>query len=205
MEKLYIDLIDEKNIDSVLDLIQKLHVHSEESYLHSLDVAEKAVLLAEAFGIHGQDLKNLYTASLLHDIGKLYISPELLHKTNVTSKERDFIRKEHIKGTKEILSGHFDEDIVKLATHHHERLNCSGYPEHLNAKKLDLLDRILQVADVTSALSMKRSYQDAQEPAQIIEILENLVRRSELDKKCVKTIEEIYLIPLKNLKQPENG
>lgn len=205
MEKLYIDLIDEKNIDSVLDLLQKLHIHSEESYLHSLDVAKKAVLLAEAFGIHGQDLKNLYTASLLHDIGKLYINPELLHKTNVTSNEKSYIRSEHIKGTKEILHDLFDEDIVKLATHHHERLNCSGYPEHLNAKKLDLLDRILQVADVTSALSMKRSYQDAQEPAQIIEILENLVRRSELDKKCVKTIEEIYLIPLKNLKQPENG
>ena len=205
MEKLYIDLIDEKNINTVLELLEKLRNHSEESYVHSLDVAEKAVLLAEAFGVHDQDLKKLYTASLLHDIGKLYIDPDLLHKTNVTSKERDFIRKEHIKGTKEILSGHFDEEVVKLATHHHERLNSSGYPEHLNAKKLDLLDRILQVADVTSALSMKRSYQEAQEPAQIIEILENLVRRSELDKKCVKTIEEVYLIPLKNLKQPENG
>ena len=45
-----------------------------------------------------------------------------------------------------ILEKYFDEDIVKLASHHHERLNNSGYPEHLNAKKLSLLAEKLEKA-----------------------------------------------------------
>ena len=135
---------------------------------------------------------------LLHDIGKINVDKDLLHKPNATPYERELIRTSHIEGTKTILSELFEPEIVRLASHHHERLNSSGYPEHLNAKKLDILDRILQVADVTSALAMNRCYQGAYAPEQAIEILDNLVRRGELDKKCVLEIERILLNPLKN-------
>ena len=101
----------------------------------------------------------------------------------------------HIEGTKEILGEFFSPEIIKLAGHHHERLNCSGYPESLNATKLNTLDRILQVADVTSALTMNRSYQEASDPEVVMQILNNLVSRGELDKKCVQGIEELYIIP----------
>ena len=197
MEKIDINLIKPKDRIVVFDLLFNLKLHSEESYIHSIDVAKKSTSLARAMGISETDLDVLYTASLLHDIGKLYVDESLLHKPNATLYEKSLIQSGHIEGTKAILSEHFDESIVKLATHHHERLNSSGYPEHLNAKKLDILDRILQVADVTSALSMKRSYQDACSPDQIIEILENLVRRGELDKRCVQEMIKSFLEPQK--------
>jgi putative nucleotidyltransferase with HDIG domain len=201
MEKININLIKERYRKLVFELLFKLRLHSEESYVHSLDVAEKSLALAFALGINERDLEKLYTASLLHDIGKICIDEDLLHKPNATNYERELIRTGHIEGTKAILSEYFDAEIVRLAAHHHERLNSSGYPEHLNATKLDILDRILQVADVTSALAMNRSYQGAYEPSQAIEILEHLVRRGELDKKCVKEIERIFLIPLRNQSQ----
>ena len=202
MEKININLIKEKHRKIVFELLLKLRLHSEESYVHSLDVAEKSLALAIALGINETELSRLYTASLLHDIGKIHVDESLLHKPNVSDYERELIRVGHIEGTRAILSECFDPELVRLASHHHERLNSSGYPEHLNARKLDILDRILQVADVTSALAMNRSYQGAYEPQQAIEILENLVRRGELDKTCVREIERIFLIPLRDQAQP---
>ena len=205
MEKININLIKERYRKLVFELLFKLRLHSEESYVHSLDVAEKSLALAVALGIDEAELSKLYTASLLHDIGKIHVDEALLHKPNVSAYERELIRFGHIEGTKAILSEYFDPELVRLASHHHERLNSSGYPEHLNATKLDILDRILQVADVTSALAMNRSYQGAYEPQQAIEILENLVRRGELDKKCVKEIERLFLIPLKEQRVSQLG
>lgn len=201
METIDINLIQEKDLGIVVELLSKLKSHSPETHVHSVDVANKSLALANVFGISGDDLKKLYTASLLHDVGKLYIEESLLHKHNATDNEKDLIRFGHIVGTKAILCEHFDAEFVKLAAHHHERLNCSGYPEHLNAKKLDILDRILQVSDVTSALQMNRSYKEAFSAEQVIEILDNLVRRGELDKTCVKEIERIFLDPIKNQSQ----
>ena len=98
--------------------------------------------------------------------------------------------------TKNILSEYFDEDIVKLASNHHERLNGSGYPNHFKAEKLNLKDRILQVSDVTSALLLSRSYKEAFEAERCISILEKLVKDGELCKRCVEEIERIFLTSL---------
>jgi putative nucleotidyltransferase with HDIG domain len=205
MDTIYINLINNKHKNIIFDLLLQLELHSEETYVHSLDVAHRAVVLGRSLKVSESDLEKLYTASLMHDIGKLYVDEKILHKPNVTNYECELIRFGHIEGTREILSKYFDEEIVKLASHHHERLNNSGYPERLNAKKLGLLDRILQVADVTSALAMNRSYQEASSPDKIIKILDNLVSRGELDKKCVKEIERLFLIPLKEQRVSQLG
>ena len=202
MENIKLELIDEKYRQYVFELLSRLEEHSKESYEHSLDVAEKSLALAFALGIDGDDLRRLYVASLLHDVGKLFIESDLLHKQNATDEEREMIRFGHIQGTKQILEDVFDDEIVKIAFNHHERLDGSGYPDHFRARKLDVLDRILQVADVTSALIMSRSYKDAFAAEQVIEILDKLVKSGELDKKCVAEIERIFLIPLSGKKQP---
>ena len=201
MEKLNLKLIKDEYQKRVCNLLFKLKTHSKETYEHSLDVAAKSYAIAKNFGIDSSDIKTLYTASLLHDIGKLYIETSLLHKKDATDSEKEIIKLGHIIGTKSILSEFFDADFVKLASHHHERLNHSGYPEHLGARKLDILDRILQVADVASALEMTRSYKDAYKPEQVISILNNLVTRGELDAECVKEIEKIILLSTKNQSQ----
>ena len=197
MDKLNINLIKEEDLNSVVMLLTKLQDHSPESYIHSVDVANKSVVLALALSINPEDIKKLYTASLLHDIGKLYVTKDLLHKQNATQDEQNTIRFSHIIGTKAILSQHFDPEFVKLASHHHERLNRTGYPEHLGGRKLDILDRILQVADVTSALSMKRSYKEPFTNEKVCEILDHLVQRGELDKNCVEKAKDLLLYPTK--------
>ena len=201
MKNIRIKLIKEEHRPIVFELLSKLKAHSKESYDHSIDVANKALALARVLGIRGVHLENLYVASLLHDIGKVYVDDKILHNNNASNEEKEYIRVVHIEGTRSILSEHFDDELVDLASHHHERLNSSGYPMHLNAKKLGLLDRVLQVADVTSALEMSRCYKDAYAPEQVIEILDKLVSRGELDKRCVREIERLFLKPLRDKSQ----
>ena len=191
MDKIKLELLNEDYRDIVLGLLEYLRTHSEETYLHSIDVAEKAVTIASTFGVSDNDLENLYVASLLHDIGKLCVDVSLLHKKDASESDINKIRTSHIDGTTAILSDFFHGDIVKLATHHHERLNSSGYPEHLDATRLNILDRILQVADVTSALQMSRSYKSTFSSEQVTKILNSLVSQGELDPKCVKEIKKI--------------
>ena len=203
MENLRIDLIKEEYKLVIYELLANLKAHSEETFIHSFDVAEKSFALGTSLNISQDDLSKLYTASLMHDVGKLFIDEKILHKKDITDKEREFIKIGHIKGTKQILDEYFEEDIVNIAFNHHERLDGSGYPDHFSARNLDVLDRILQVADVTSALIMNRSYKDAFEAEQVITILNKLVNCGELDKNCVREIEKIFLEPLKNQAQPE--
>ena len=193
MEEIHLNLINEKYRDLVMGLLEHLKNHSEETYLHSIDVAEKTLALATVLKVKKSDLETLYTASLLHDIGKLWINKKILHKSDASEDEVNYIKLDHIEGTTAILSNFFPIDIINLASHHHERLNNSGYPEQIGKENLNLLDRILQVADVTSALEQNRSYQQASSNEQILEILNKLAAKGELDPKCVEEIEKIVL------------
>ena len=192
MDRVKLHLIDYKHREQVMELLSYLKAHSEESYTHSVDVANKAHSMAISMHIKHDDIAKLYIASLLHDIGKLCVDRQLLHKKDTTAEERKLIRIGHIEGTRKILTDCFDDDFISLAVHHHERLNCSGYPEHLNAKELGILDRILQVADVSSALEMSRSYKEAYDASRVISILDSLALRGELDRRCVKQSERIF-------------
>ena len=195
MEILNIHLIKQEDLKNVITLLSKLKTHSRESYVHSIDVADKAVIIANSYGLSMDEIQQLYTAGLLHDIGKLYVTQDLLHKKNATKDEQDLIRFGHIVGTKSILSQYFDDDFVNLASHHHERLNRTGYPEHLGSRRLSTLDRILQVADVTSALAMKRSYKEPFSNDKVCSILDELVNKGELDKHCVEEAKKLLLVP----------
>ena len=124
MERIDRKLIDEKYREITFELLSVLQEHSIESYIHSLDVAEKSCAIAKALKVGGDDLKNLYTASLLHDIGKIFVSESLLHKHNATDEERKIIQNVHINGTKQILDEYFDEAIVNIAFNHILLASC---------------------------------------------------------------------------------
>ena len=81
MEKIKTHLIDKKHREVVLEMLLMLRAHSEESYVHSVDVANKAFSMAISMCINQEDLQKLYTAGLLHDIGKICVARNLLHIT----------------------------------------------------------------------------------------------------------------------------
>lgn len=185
--------VDDSSRNYTLTLLKKLRKFSIETYAHSIDVAEKTVVLGKKLGLGKSDLKRLYTAGLLHDIGKIDLDINLLEKPKCSKEELNQIRFGHIAGTKRYLEGKIDDSIFSIAYHHHEKLNGTGYPQGLKGEQLSQLDRILQVCDVISALSMQRSYRAKLDSNTIDGILDNWVKVGELDKKYVDLGKELFV------------
>lgn len=187
------DYIKDSCKDYVLKMLEKIKNFSLETYTHSIDVANKSVILGKRLKLSKQELIKLYTAGLMHDVGKIDLDINLLEKPKCTKDELEQIKLGHIAGTKKYLEGKIDDDIFKIAYHHHEKLNGTGYPQGLKGEEISKLDRILQICDITSALSMQRSYRPKLEGNTIDKILDNWVNIGELDKFYVNLAEELFI------------
>ena len=103
-----------------------------------------------------------YWAGLLHDLGKLAISPEILGKRGVlTARERRRMQKHARKGAVALKAMHAPQVVVDGAMFHHERWDGSGYPSGQRGQDIPLVARVLAVADVFTALTSDRPYRRA--------------------------------------------
>jgi putative nucleotidyltransferase with HDIG domain len=138
-------------------------VDAKDSYTaaHSVNVAE----LALAINCHLQhpgDAMYLERAALLHDIGKIGVSEELLSKpANLDASEWETMRQHPGAGSEIIAAVPFMAGIVDIVRHHHERWDGSGYPDRLAGEDIPLEARILAVADGYDAMITERPYSEA--------------------------------------------
>ncbi len=181
--------IAKNNIHKVKVMLDIVKDYSYETYTHMLDVASKSLAVGKKLRIPYDDLRLLYTAGLLHDVGKLAVNKDILHKPECSPEDVEYIRSMHIKATRDILDSYFDEDITTLCSQHHERLDGSGYPYGLRAEHLGVLDRILAVADTVSAMTLRRSHREYSKSDEKVESkLHLLVEQGKLDADIVEVM-----------------
>jgi len=132
------------------------------AYKHSQKVREYAVALAKNLGLVPADIARLGTCALLHDIGKIGISDEILNKAGkLTSEEWEVIRSHPQLGA-DIVS-----NVPELAAclagilYHHEHYDGSGYPAGLKGEAIPLDARILGIVDAFAAMTSARPYRAA--------------------------------------------
>ena len=114
-------------------------------------------------------VENLCNAAPMHDIGKIAVPDVILQKPGkLTEEEFEAIKKHAPRGSEIIMEtfGHLeDKEYTKMAyevaRYHHEKWNGRGYPEGLSRKEIPMCARIMAIADVFDAISMKRCYRDA--------------------------------------------
>lgn len=141
-----------KNINYYLELLRKKSIYT---YNHCLRVSYYSRLIGIAINLSNDEMTRLINASLLHDIGKLFIPEDILNKKQkLTNRELNIIKK-HTLYVKEILNNDYD-DIINDIICHHERLDGSGYPYHL--KNISLNARIIAIADSFDAMTSNRGY-----------------------------------------------
>jgi putative nucleotidyltransferase with HDIG domain len=139
---------------------------------HSLNVAEKAVAIGEVMGLSKAEIENLRAAALLHDIGKIGIPSEVLHKPSRLTMAESEVMKSHPAASVEIV-----QTLEPLAVtipailHHHERYDGQGYPDGLKGEKIPLLARVLAVANSIEAMSSDRPYRLAMTREEMIAAL----------------------------------
>ena len=129
--------------------------------------------------INREFLRTIGPSSTLHDIGKVSVRDDVLRKPGaLTDEERKHIQTHTSVGGEcihsvELQTGdsHFLEMARQIALHHHERWDGSGYPHRLAGDDIPLCARIVAIADVYDALSVRRTYKPALPHKQCVELI----------------------------------
>lgn len=163
---------------------------------HSERVALVARKLAEDFGITGQELEQVEIAGLLHDIGKLRVSEDIIEKPGRLTPDERACMQRHSYDTYRILQRVFAHTKIPVwAGFHHENLRGEGYPFKFGGGLQDIECRIISVADIFQALAQTRPYRVSMALQDIIADLDRRVTAGELDAGVVgklKANAEIY-------------
>jgi len=157
---LLINLVDIKSVDSY-------------TYNHSVNVGILALTLGIGYGLNRNDLYDLTLGCMLHDVGKIFISKEILNKEGKLNKEEYDIIKSHCERGFAYLRENTDlgPRVRIIALQHQERYDGSGYPQGLKGDKINKLAQIASVADVYDALTSDRPYRRALPPHEAIEYI----------------------------------
>lgn len=186
------DVTEHLLIPTINVLSYEVDFRSEQTVIHTITISHLAKLLGEKYKLSQEKIQNLIIAGLIHDIGKIKVPTEIVEKNGKLTFEEYAEMKKHVQYTEEIMRGIIPDEIVNLASNHHERLDGSGYPKGIKADQLSLEDRIIQVADVVSALLQKRSYKNALDKETVIRIISEDGDAGKLDKEIINIVINDY-------------
>ncbi|VAW01510.1 hypothetical protein MNBD_ALPHA01-1574 [hydrothermal vent metagenome] len=178
--------------DGLSDWMNAIRQHHNYTYRHSMMVCGYLTSFGMLLGVKKDDLQVLAVGGLLHDIGKSVTPVEILDKpARLTPKEWE-IMKEHAEHSCHILEkGNWDGVMIDIATHHHEKLDGSGYPHGLKGSQVSDLARMAAIADIFSGLVDKRSYKEAMSAEAAINIM--LDMKDQLDIPLVRAFRAVAL------------
>ncbi|MBD5526380.1 MAG: HD domain-containing protein [Lachnospiraceae bacterium] len=143
----------------------------------------------------------LYYGTLVHDIGMLAIPQEIVDAPRKLEKEEIRLLRTHVEVAGKILGHRMKSEVVSIALAHHERGDGSGYPLRLKDMQMNSPQRILQVADVVTALVNKRSYRDDLPKEKVISILSEEAAKNRLKRQVVVTFVKSYDRIMKHVRQ----
>lgn len=150
--------------DAIYMLGEAGHHNDNDTGLHIWRMAAYAGALAEAVGWAPEERKLIELAAPMHDTGKLGIPDRILRKPGPLDPLEWEVMRTHSRIGWEILSKSqapvFDL-AAQIALRHHERWDGSGYPDGLSGETIHESARIVAIADVFDALSMRRPYKEA--------------------------------------------
>jgi hypothetical protein len=141
--------------------------------------SQRVALYARDFMVYinakDKDTTDVYTAGLLHDIGKIAIPDSVLLKPCLLNqKEYEIIKYHPVLSESLIKKMENYKEIAKTVRHHHENYDGSGYPDRLKGDEIPYLSRVLSLADVFDALSTERIYRKAFSLEESIAVMEDM-------------------------------
>jgi len=156
------DVINSMYVRSIDAMIKALEAKDFYTRGHSQRVTLYSIAIAEELGVEGQELEDLYRASVLHDLGKIGVREAVLNKPGKLTEEEfaDIIC--HPETAVRILEPiPFFRPLLPAILHHHERFDGKGYPSRLVGKNIPLASRIMTIADTFDAMTSTRAYRKA--------------------------------------------
>jgi HD-GYP domain-containing protein (c-di-GMP phosphodiesterase class II) len=166
-----------------------LEIRDRETEGHTQRVTDIVNRIATLMGFNEEQLIHIHRGALLHDIGKLGIADELLHKPGPLTEQEMKIMRTHPQIAYNLLYPiEYLRSALPIPHYHHEKWDGTGYPNGLKGNDIPLEARIFAIIDVYDALSHDRPYRKAWEKEKVLEYI-----KSESGKHFDPAVVEIFI------------
>ncbi len=166
-------------------------IEADDAYtgLHSRDVVDLVLAVADALDLDRRDRLHAELTALLHDVGKVRIADDILNKPGpLTAEERTVIETHTVEGEHMLVQiGGLLGEVGHLVRSCHERWDGRGYPDGLAGGDIPLVARIVSACDAFSAMTTGRRYRAALTSAEAIAELRRC-SGSQFDPRVVRTL-----------------
>jgi hypothetical protein len=185
------ETLERANLQFAAALIATLDARDQYTAGHSAAVAIYTRDIAKRMGLAQEVQDHAYLCGLVHDIGKIGLSPGLLEKPGALTLEERRQMQKHSEIGERILA-HVDQysEIATVVRHHHERIDGQGYPDGRADEEIPLVSRIIAVADAYNAMTSNRPYRDAM-PSRVARLRLAQAADSQFDTAVVAAFEAI--------------
>ena len=187
--------------------LARLKTKDDYTYMHSIAVCALMVALSKQLGLSEVAVREAGLAGLLHDIGKMMVSDDILNKPGkLTDAEFTSVKEHPAAGHKMLLEAQgVSEAALDVCLHHHEKMDGSGYPEGLRGEQISLLARMGAVCDVYDAITSNRPYKQGWCPAESLRKMAEW-SRGHFDEKVFQAfVKSIGIYPVGTLVRLESG
>lgn len=172
VEDMIEQLLDKKDFVFALSQLRSV---DDYTYQHSVNVGVLSLIIGIDLGLEKESLRHLGMGAILHDIGKIMVPEDIIKKpAKLTSEEFQEVKRHTEYGYDILIQTNIPEEAAKIALHHHEKFDGTGYSRGLKNTKIPLFARIVAVADVYDAMSNDRVYQRKSPPDKVFREITHL-------------------------------
>ncbi len=173
--------VQEEHLRSLLLMLpQAIDFRSEYTVSHTAVTVQVAMMLGKLLELDADMVESIQLGSMLHDIGKISVSPMILEKTSSLTGNEFKVMKDHVLLSEHILRGCVSDEVLQIAIRHHEKLDGTGYPNGLKEEELSQSEKIVAVADILSALMGRRSYKNPFPREKVISIVREMAEEGKI-------------------------
>src|SRR3712207_4674693 len=149
-------------VPTLKSLMSALRAHDPYTYRHSLRTVRLSLMLGRACGVSLPALRVLGFGAVVHDVGKILIPGEVLHKKGALDEaEWEAVRRHPYEGARMLREVSPPAGVCRVVGEHHERWDGRGYPAGLRGGEIDFNARVVAVADAFDAMTSVRPYRPA--------------------------------------------